>query len=310
VHGSAGLARKAADTHGYFTLAAVEAAHVTTDQLRTLVEHGTVERRHEGVYRFVAASESWRGEILAACWAGGASAVASHRSAAALWRLAGGRRHMPEITCPRWRRSQESGILVHESTRLTDDDRTVVDGVPVTSVEATLLGIAAVCSPSVLEMAFDAAERRDLVTLGSVEGAVARLGGRGCPGSAALRALLDRRDPRRAPPESEMETLLLQVMRRHGLPEPVVQYEVRHAGVFVARVDAAYPDPKIAIEYESYEHHSGRRARDRDRARRLRIQVAGFEVIEVGHAELSAGGRTFAAAISNMRQRAVPQPTL
>ena len=77
-------------------------------------------------------------------------------------------------------------------------------------------------------------------------------------------------------PESVMETRLLQVLRASGLPAPVVQYEVWDGGLFVARVDAAYPDARIAIEYDSDEFHSGRLATKRDRDRRHRLIGAGW----------------------------------
>ena len=54
-----------------------------------------------------------------------------------------------------------------------------------------------------------------------------------------------------------METLMLEVLRRHGLPAPVPQYEVWDQGRFVARVDAAYPEARLAIEYQSYQEHVG-----------------------------------------------------
>src|SRR5918994_6997099 len=68
-----------------------------------------------GSYRMAGAPETWKGLLLAACWAGGFRAVASHRSAAALYELAGGRRSMQEIRCPRWRRARHDGLVVHES---------------------------------------------------------------------------------------------------------------------------------------------------------------------------------------------------
>ena len=52
---------------------------------------------------------------------------------------------------------------------------------------------------------------------------------------------------------------------------PVLQHEVRDGAVLVARVDAAYPDFQIALEYDSYEHHTGRAAAVRDSARRNRL---------------------------------------
>ena len=45
--------------------------------------------------------------------------------------------------------------------------------------------------------------------------------------------------------------LAVQVIREHGLPDPVTQHTILDRGRFVARVDAAYPELQIALEYES-----------------------------------------------------------
>ncbi len=76
-----------------------------------------------------------------------------------------------------------------------------------------------------------------------------------------------------------METKLKQLLRRNGLPTPVFQYEIWHNGRFIARVDAAYPEHRIAIEYDSYEHHTGKQAIDRDSDRRARLQRIDWETI-------------------------------
>jgi hypothetical protein len=256
---------------------------------------------YEGVYLVAGATRSWRGDLLAACWAGGFRAVASHRSAAALWNLAGGRRSVQEITCPRWRRARHGGLVVHESKAFDPVDATVIEGVPATTPERTILDLGAVRHPSVVEMALDAAEKRELVTLDSLRTTVARLGRSGRNGVGTLRALIDARSPSRKPTESEMETLMLQVIRRWGLPEPVTQYEIRRAGRFVARVDAAYPQWHIAIEYDSYEHHAGRRAHDRDSARRGKIMAAGWRPVTATAEDLRAGGPVLCAAIQGTR---------
>jgi hypothetical protein len=98
-----------------------------------------------------------------------------------------------------------------------------------------------------------------------------------------------------------METLMLQVIRRNGLPEPVTQFEIRRAGRFVARVDAAYPQWHIAIEYDSYRHHTGRKAIDRDIDRRNRIAAAGWLPIAATAEDLRAGGPVLCAAIRGSR---------
>ena len=86
---------------------------------------------------------------------------------------------------------------------------------------------------------------------------------------AVLRTVLDEWNPDNPATESAMETLLLQVLREHGLPEPTLQHEVFDAlGRLVARVDAAYPAFRIAIEYDSMQEHSDEFQLARDAHRR------------------------------------------
>ena len=296
-----GVTRFSEEHHGAFTTAHARLLGLTNDQIAKRIELGRWQIRYLNAYRLRGVPPSWKGDLLAACWAGGFRAVASHRSAAALWDLAGGRRSMQEITCPRWRRARHDGLVVHESKAFDPIDGTVIDGIPVTTPERTLLDLGAVCHESIVEMALDAAEKRGLVTLASVRAAVTRLGRSGRNGVGTLRRLLDDKSPGRKPTESEMETLMLQVIRRNGLPEPVTQFEIRRAGLFVARVDAAYPQWHVAIEYDSYKHHTGRRAIDRDTDRRNRIAAAGWLPIAATAEDLRVGGPVLCAAIRGSR---------
>jgi G:T-mismatch repair DNA endonuclease (very short patch repair protein) len=85
--------------------------------------------------------------------------------------------------------------------------------------------------------------------------------------------------------ESPQETRLRLVLHRSGLPAPVAQFSVRHEGRFAARVDFAYPEQRLAIEYEGMWHaESGQFARDRQRLNRL--TAAGWRVIFVTAADL------------------------
>jgi very-short-patch-repair endonuclease len=65
-------------------------------------------------------------------------------------------------------------------------------------------------------------------------------------------------------------------VRRAGLPRPASQYEVSTRGQFVARVDFAYPDSRLAIEIDGDRWHSGRTARQRDNTRQNRLVAAGW----------------------------------
>jgi hypothetical protein len=295
------IAKVAAGFHGIFAYAHARESGFTADQIRRRLERGEWERLYDLAYKIAGAPLTWRGRLLAACWAGGFRAAASHRSAAALWDLAGRRRGVAEVICPRWRRAQHEGLVVHETKCLEQIDITEVDGIPVTTPERTLLDLGAVGSPSVVEMALDTAERRGLVTLPSVGAMLTRLARSGRNGVRPLRSLLDAKSPARAVPESEMETMMLQVLRRNGLPEAISQFEIRTGGQFVARVDAAYPDWCIALEYDSYQEHTGRLAHDRDTARRARITAAGWVPICVTATDLRAGGPQLCSAIRGAR---------
>lgn len=77
--------------------------------------------------------------------------------------------------------------------------------------------------------------------------------------------------------ESPMETRLRVEIVRAGLPRPVAQFEVRdNFGALAGRVDLAYPEHKLAIEYDGAWHW---KQRMEDERRRARIRALGWEVI-------------------------------
>ncbi|MGZ4802025.1 MAG: hypothetical protein ACXV9P_05420 [Acidimicrobiia bacterium] len=251
---------------------------------------------------------TWRGGVLAACWAGGFRAVASHRSAAELLRLPGRRRDPIEITCPRWRRAHVSGLAVHETAALDPVDITQVDGIAVTTAARTLFDLGGVYRKGMVELALENALRRGLVSAPELAALVKRLSRSGRPGGPILRELLAARAPGRRPTDSEMETLTLRAIRAHGLPEPMPQLEVWDGPRRLGRVDLAYPEARIAIEYDSDEFHTGRVATRRDRARRHELIAASWLPIDVGPSDLRAGGTITCAAISQALRDRRPTP--
>jgi predicted transcriptional regulator of viral defense system len=219
-HIDVAVAAIAENSHGIFASHHLHELRVSNDERAWRLGVGRWIEVHQGVYRISGAPSSWEGDVLAACWAGGTRAVASHRSSAALHELPGGRDHPVEITCPRWRRAQHGGLIVHESTALTPDDITVVRSIPVTTVERTLFDLAAVCGARTVDLAIDNAMRRDLTDFEGLLALLQRVGKRGRRGTKKFRHLLAERDAAYAPTESEREQMLLRVLSEHGLPEP------------------------------------------------------------------------------------------
>jgi hypothetical protein len=260
---------------------------------------------HRAVYRIAGTALTWRGSVLAACWATAGLVAASHRTAAALWDLPGGTRDLIEITCVREKRSFVPGLVVHESKVLSDDHVIEIDRMPVTRIEQTRLGLAAVVHPSIVEMAIDRALQRKLTILAELHEFVRCNGARGRNGIGVLRDLVRTLDPLIGVPESAMETRLKRLLRRHGLPPPVFQYVIRHDGHFIARVDAAYPELRIAIEFDSYEHHTGKLAIVRDNDRRNRLKRIRWQSVTFTAADLQRdGGHAIEALVAARRDAA------
>lgn len=82
-------------------------------------------------------------------------------------------------------------------------------------------------------------------------------------------------DPRS---ESPQESRLRLTIVKSGLPRPHVQFEVRDDGTFVARVDLAWPDMRVAVEYDGA-HHADPMQMRRDRRRLNALVHAGWTVI-------------------------------
>jgi very-short-patch-repair endonuclease len=300
------LAGLASTQDGVFTISDARKAGLKRDQIdyRISVSWSLV---YEGVYRISGAPPTWRSKLRAALMVAGDGSAGSHRSAAASYEIPGGSRDVIELTCVRWKRTVHGGLVVHESRRLDARDIRLVDGIPVTTPERTLLDLASrYPSATFLELVVQAARRKRLITYESTQEMFDRHARRGLRGVSALREVLERWDPSSRPTDSEIETMLLQALRKNGLPEPVVQYEVFDAaGRFVARPDAAYPEFRIAIEYDSKQEHSDEFQLATDARRRNRLQTVGYSVLSARHADLKSGGSEICSQISAIMRRCV-----
>lgn len=170
------------------------------------------------------------------------------------------------------------GLRVHRR-RLPDGWATRVGGVPVTSPEATALLVAATAPTDNAVVDLDRLVRARTVLLDEVRAVAATWKGHGSARARAACALAD------GLAESPQETRLRLLVVRSGLPRPVAQYVVEDGGRFVARVDFAWPDQRLALEYDGAWHgEPGQFARDRQRLNRL--QAAGWRLLFVTAGDL------------------------
>jgi very-short-patch-repair endonuclease len=153
-----------------------------------------------------------------------------------------------------------------------------VGPIPVTSVARTLCDLTAIVRRRIVERAVDESLRRKIVTLRSLRHVAEDLEGRGRLRCTVMREILEHRLPGYNPGESEPERRIADLLVRAGLPEPKRQHPVVVGGRRY-RIDLCYPDLRIAIEYDGWDFHRGRRSFDSDRVRGNDLVVLGFQVL-------------------------------
>ena len=71
---------------------------------------------------------------------------------------------------------------------------------------------------------------------------------------ARLRRVIAANAHREEITDSDFELLVLALLVEHGLPEPVLHHRIFDGSRFVAEVDLAYPELRIAIELDGKVH--------------------------------------------------------
>lgn len=252
---------------------------------------------HPGVYRDAAVPTSLEQEILAVCLALGPDAMASHRTAGHVHRLLPSLPAPLDVVIPFGLGGQAHGARIHRSRQIEPVDRVVVGPLPLTSPVRTVIDLASCLHPAHLDDVIGRGLTLRLFRAKEIVMRLDELGARGFRGAAALRVLLDDRidDPET---ESQMERELFRLLRARGLPSPVTQHEVRDpSGQIVARCDFAYPQRRLAVEYDGREAHLHDAAFDDDRERDARLAALGWHTLRVTKRTLRQP-EAFLAAVS------------
>lgn len=102
--------------------------------------------------------------------------------------------------------------------------------------------------------------------------------------------------------ESPRESWLRASLRRHGVPAPIANIDVWASGVWLARVDLAWPEFRVAVEYDGREHHGPERA-EHDARRRDRLRASGWIVVVVRNEHLDQPFRIAIEVLGWLRMR-------
>ncbi len=96
---------------------------------------------------------------------------------------------------------------------------------------------------------------------------------------------------------------MARLLARQDLPAAVPEYEVWQDGRFIARVDFAYPDQRLAIEVDGFAAHSTVDAFRRDRSRQNALVTAGWTVLRFTWTEVDRCSPGVGSAIRQARRR-------
>ena len=212
---------------------------------------------------------------------------ASHRCAARLWRL-DGEEGVIEFSGPIRSSIGRRDVLLHLSSSVHRLDVSTLGYFPISSPTRTLVDLGDVCDRGPVEDALESALRKRLTTIDKLRAAIDRVGTRGRRGAALLAELLRERGDIR-PTESVFETRLSRYLCRHGLPIPQRQVEIYDESGFVTRVDFAYPNERLILEADGFDHHGGYSQWSNDARKRNPVIAQGWRIIQVTWSDLGDG---------------------
>jgi hypothetical protein len=176
------------------------------------------------------------------------------------------------ISCPKGSRIRSRvGLRVCQET-LDESDITLIDGLRVTTPLRTAFDCARWLKGVERVVVVDALAHAQLVAIEEIRAYIS--GKHRLRNLRRAESVLDLAD---ALAESPMETRIRVLLIEWGLPRPVSQLNVydQHRE-FIGRLDLAYPEAKVAVEYDGAQHWEQRRADDR---RRDRLRAQGWVVL-------------------------------
>jgi hypothetical protein len=245
------------------------------------VQIGRLHLIHEGVYAVGSPYLSADGHLMAAVLAFGPGAVLSHRTAAEVYAVlprSGGR---PHVSSDARSLVGRPGIVLHRCRSLAPGLRTVVDGIPVTTLPRVLLDLAThKRDDRLVKRAWQNADRLRLLDVQQVIELVDNSPGRRTkPLKVLIERALDTPDTR-----EELEARFADLIE----DDPDIPTPLFNASVGAYIVDAAWVDQRVIVELDSRAFHDDDEAFETDRVRYAELQLAGWRVYPVTWRELSS----------------------
>lgn len=275
------LARRAAAQGGVFSRGQALAAGYSDNRICRKLAAGVWTSRIPGVYRVAGTPTTLLTRGWSVVLAAGEGALLSHRVAGRLHRIDGVPGYSQlEVSVPLSRRPRHVPGAHVRRAPLERADAGWAAGLPVTTPLRTVVDLARLLDPREGARIIGDALRTGAFTHDRLHEAIDDLRRR--RGAIHARAALALADPRL---ESILESELCELVTGVGL-RPELQHEVYDRGRFVARLDLAIPELKLAIEADGYATHALRPGFERDRERLALLSAAGWTTLAFTAAQI------------------------
>ena len=282
------IGKLAASQHGVVSRRQLLDARVTQRMIDRRLASGRLLRIHAGVYAVGHAQLRPEGRWLAAVLAAGPGAALSHRSAAALH----GIRESDALDVTTTRRVAVRGVLIHRTTVLDAEDLTTRRGVRTTTVARTLVDLARLLTAEQLGKLVREMDRTGRLSAAVLERASGQ-------GNRAMRAALaEHARLATSLTLSELEDAFVALLDTEDLPRPLTNHLIDGM-----RIDAAWPEQRLAVELDGWAYHHDRAAFEEDRARSARLTAAGWALLRFTHAQVVERPAWVAATVRQLLAR-------
>jgi predicted transcriptional regulator of viral defense system len=285
----------AAAQNGVVTLEQLETIGLTEDAVLKRAERGRLHRVHQTVYSLIPGVMTERGKFMAAVLACGPDAVLSHRSAAYLWGLVDSWEEPIDVTAPNRRGRSPDGVAAHRDGSLQPIDKTLVHGVPCTTVARTVLDFAGVAQEWEVRRVVAQAEVLRILDKPKLRALLKR--SRRRRGVARLRLILDSIHPQTKRTRGELEQLFLQMCAKRDVPEPEVNVWLPTPDGKRYQADFLWRGSRLIVEADSRRYHDTDSAFVSDRKRRQQLELAGWRVSQCTWEEVETEPRRLAETV-------------
>ncbi|HEX2039912.1 MAG TPA: DUF559 domain-containing protein, partial [Acidimicrobiales bacterium] len=280
MHETDRLRRRAEEQHGVVSRSQCRLLGLDYDRIRIGIRRGEWERVSPRVVRLVGAPRTERSELMAAVLDAGDSAVASRRSAAALWGLPGFSLGDLDVTRPHDGDYHRPSLgRLHQTRRLPPHHVTSVDGIPVTTPARTIFDLAGMLTPARTERALDNALASSPALLRALHRTLPELAERGRTGTTVMRELLAARPMGYIAPASGLEARLIRILEEAGI---AARRQVDLGGDdWIGRHDLLVTGTNVVVEVDSARFHTALLDRERDARRDDELRAAGFVPVRI-----------------------------